>query len=173
MGALAANASGWNIDLEPQSDSCKGLPTGDASDAALFASWLSAVRSALQPHGLRLTVAVASWSPVLSQFGTLAPAVDRLQNMQTYNGIGEAPWTRSLDAFLKATPLRAVGVGLGAWNDSKAQWWETPKGANAKVRLAVERKVPELAVFRLVPSTEVQPEWPLDFWWGALRAFVV
>jgi len=91
--ALSVNASGWNIDLEPQGGpdtgkpgwGCQGgsLPIGTAADAKLFASWLSAVRAVLSPHGIRLTVDVASWSPVLKQYKTLAPAVDRLQTMST------------------------------------------------------------------------------------------
>ena len=85
--ALSVNASGWNIDLEPQGGpdtgkpgwGCQGgsLPIGTAADAKLFASWLSAVRAVLSPHGIRLTVDVASWSPVLKQYKTLAPAAER------------------------------------------------------------------------------------------------
>jgi hypothetical protein len=91
--ALAANASGVNIDLEPQADNCNGGATGTPADATLFATWLAAVRALLNPAGVRLTVDVASWSPVLSQFVTLAPAVDRLQNMETYNGDSASQWT--------------------------------------------------------------------------------
>jgi hypothetical protein len=74
--ALAANASGVSIDCEPQADNCKGSPTGTAADAAPFAAWLASVRAQLAPHGIRLTVDVASWSPVLAEYATLAPSVD-------------------------------------------------------------------------------------------------
>jgi hypothetical protein len=74
--ALAANASGVSIDFEPQADNCKGSPTGTAADAAPFAAWLASVRAQLAPHGIRLTVDVASWSPVLAEYATLAPSVD-------------------------------------------------------------------------------------------------
>ena len=30
----------------------------------------------------------------------------------------------------------------------------------------------EIVLLSLDPSKEVQPEWPLEFWWGALRSFV-
>ena len=172
--ALAANASGWNIDLEPQANNCKGGPgdIGNKTDATLFASWLSAVRAVLNPHGIRLTVDVASWSPVLREFATLAPAVDRLQNMETYNGDSETQWLRYFNEFVMPVPLRAAGVGLGGWDDSKGGWWETEAGATSKVSHAIKAGVPELAVFRLVPSPEVQPEWPLSFWWDALAPFV-
>jgi hypothetical protein len=46
-------------DLEPQADNCQGAGSGDASDAVLFAKWLSAVRAVLNPAGVRLTVDVA------------------------------------------------------------------------------------------------------------------
>eukprot|EP00658_Telonema_sp_P-2_P068082 TRINITY_DN5700_c0_g1_i2.p1 TRINITY_DN5700_c0_g1~~TRINITY_DN5700_c0_g1_i2.p1 ORF type:complete len:247 (-),score=21.75 TRINITY_DN5700_c0_g1_i2:78-818(-) len=104
--ALAVNASGWNIDLEPQGGpdtgkpgwGCKGgsMPIGTAADAKLFATWLSAVRAVLKPHGIRLTADVASWSPVLTEYATLAPAVDRLQTMSTYNGASLNQWDLSL-----------------------------------------------------------------------------
>lgn len=81
--ALTANASGVSIDFEPQADDCRGSPTGSAADAAPFAAWLAAVRALLQPHGIRLTVDVASWSPVLREYAVLAPSVDRLLTMET------------------------------------------------------------------------------------------
>jgi hypothetical protein len=95
--------------------SCQGgsLPIGNATDAKLFASWLSAVRAVLKPHGIRLTADVASWSPVLKDYATLAPAVDRLQTMGTYNGASALAWDIELTAFLAATPLSAAGIGLG------------------------------------------------------------
>lgn len=57
--AIAAGASGIDVDLEPQADNCAGAPTGDASDAALYAGWLAATRAVLAPHGIRLT----AWVP--------------------------------------------------------------------------------------------------------------
>ena len=167
--ALAVNASGWNIDFEPQADNCQGSPTGTPADAVLFASWLTSVRSALHPHGVRLTVDVASWSPVLGQFAVLAKSVDRLQNMGTYNGGSSSEWMSGYTPYLAATPLAAVGVGIGAWSDGGTAWWETPEGAAFKVARARADKVPELAVFRIVPGAT---PWPLDFWWAALAKYV-
>lgn len=166
--ALAANATGWNVDLEPQADACQGAPTGTPADATAFAAWLAAVRAALNPHGIRLTVDVASWSPVLSQFATLAPAVDRLQNMETYNGDSAAQWTAWYKAFVGAVPRASAGVGLGAWSDGAGAWWETQAGAAFKVNRSRADGVPELAVFRLLPGSA----WPLPFWWATLAAFV-
>ena len=167
----AAGADGLNIDFEPQADSCAGAPTGDAADAALFGAWLAAVRAQLRPLGVRLTVDVASWSPVLREYALLAAGADRLLTMETYNGDGPAQWQGYLADFLAATPLAAAGVGLGAWSDGKAAWWETAPAAAFKVNASAAAGVPELAVFRIVPMPEVSPEWPLGFWWPALAPF--
>jgi len=170
QAALAVNASGWNIDLEPQGDNCKSGGTGTAADAVLFASWLAAVRSVLNKQNVRLTVDVASWSPVLSQYATLAPSVDRLQNMETYNGDSESQWLSYYEPFLNAVPLDKVGVGLGVWNDSNpSSWWETPAGGQTKIMYAIKDNVPELACFRLDPETN--PIWPLQFWWPLLENY--
>jgi len=169
--ALQANADGINIDFEPQTENCQGVPSGDAADAALFASWLAAVRAQLAPHGVRLTVDVAAWSPVLSQYAVLAAGVDRLLNMETYNGGSAGGWAAVLDAYVAAVPLAAAGVGLGAWSDGKGDWWETPAAASFKVNASRNAHVPELAVFRIANAPDVSPTWPLDFWWPALQAF--
>jgi hypothetical protein len=182
QAALAVNASGWNIDLEPQGGpdtgkpgwGCQGgsLPKGNASDARLFAGWLSAVRAVLNPHGIRLTVDVASWSPVLREYATLAPAVDRLQTMSTYNGAGFLAWDVGFREFIHATPISAAGIGLGVWNDTKHQWWESPAGAKAKVAAATASGVRELACFRLIPSAGGGEETPANFWWEMLDPFL-
>jgi hypothetical protein len=125
----AAGADGLNIDFEPQADNCAGAPTGDAADAALFGAWLAAVRGQLRPLGARLTVDVASWSPVLREYALLAAGADRLLTMETYNGDGAAQWQGLLGEFLAATPLAAAGVGLGAWSDGKSGWWESAAAA--------------------------------------------
>ena len=168
-----AGADGLNIDFEPQADNCAGAPTGDATDAALFGSWLAAVREQLRPLGARLTVDVASWSPVLREYAPLAAGADRLLTMETYNGESAAAWTPYLTEFLSKTPLAAAGVGLGAWADkTPSSWWETPAAAEFKVNASIAADVPELAVFRIVPEPEVSPEWPLAHWWAALMPFV-
>lgn len=166
--ALAANASGVNVDLEPQADNCQGPATGTPADATLFAAWLAAVRAALNPHGIRVTVDAATWSPVIGQYSVLAASVDRVMTMETYNGDSEAQWLTWYRTFVGAVPRAAAGVGLGAWSDGGSAWWETAAGAAAKVSQAMADGVPELAVFRLLPPAE----YPLPFWWAALTPFV-
>ena len=154
--AVSTNASGWNIDLEPQADNCQGGGTGEASDAALFASWLTSLRSALHAVGVRLTVDVASWSPVLSQFTTLAPSVDRLMDMDTYNADSLEGWLSTYGLMgNSAVPRSVAGIGLGCWVDASTNgtWSVTPEAAAQRIAQSVSDGVPELAMFRLVPVT--------------------
>ena len=94
------------------------------------------------------------------------------------NGASRLQWELSFKEFIDATPRSAAGVGLGVWNDSKAQWWETAAGAKAKVAQAIESGVEELAAFRLVPCTLAEgcehnsAEAPITFWWEALAPFL-
>ena len=67
----------------------------------------------LKPHGIRLTADVASWSPVLKEYATLAPALDRLQTMSTYNSDSFLQWDVEFQAFVDAVPRAAAGIGLG------------------------------------------------------------
>jgi hypothetical protein len=164
--ALSANASGVNIDLEPQADNCQGGATGTAADATVFAQWLSTTRRLLNAAGIRLTVDVASWSPVLSQYKTLSSSVDRLQNMETYNGDSYDDWLTYYNAFISQVPLEVAGVGIGVWDDGNGQWWETPAGAAQKVAKCIADGVPEIALFRLDP-----PSMPDTFWWSAIAPY--
>ena len=65
--AKALGARGWNFDLEPQ----KHKPASTAHDALAFASFCARTRSALHAVGMRLTVSVAQWCPMLKNY-TLA-----------------------------------------------------------------------------------------------------
>ena len=76
-------AAALSTPTEPQADNCQGPPTGTAADAELFAAWMAVLRLALNEIGVRLTVDVASWSPVIGAYATLAPSVDRLMCMET------------------------------------------------------------------------------------------
>jgi hypothetical protein len=154
--AVNTNASGWNIDLEPQADNCQGTGTGEASDAVLFAGWLASLRNALHGVNVRLTVDVASWSPVLSQFTTLAPSVDRLMDMDTYNAASLDSWLASYGPMGNSDVPRSVaGIGLGCWVDSSTNgtWSVTPASATERIAQCLSDGVPELAMFRLVPVT--------------------
>ena len=89
------------------------------------------------------------------------------------NGDSKLQWEGGFNAFVHHTPSAAAGIGIGAWNvTGKTQWWETPAAAAVKVAASIKAGVPELAVFRLVPTPTGEAEWPLDFWWAALAPFL-
>lgn len=73
------SARGVNLDLEPQ----VGVPASTPADALAYASFCNKLRTALNAVGIRLTIAVADWSMMLSNFQALAPSVDRLMSMET------------------------------------------------------------------------------------------
>jgi hypothetical protein len=111
--AIKYNISGWNIDLEPNSD-----PTTTVEDAELYAAWLLTLRRSLNAKGIRLTVDVATWSTMIADFTVLAPSVDRLLNMETYNGDSLTEWLGYYHSIINNKINRHVaGVGLGCWVD--------------------------------------------------------
>ena len=48
--------------------------------------------------GMRLTLAVANWTPMISSFSVLAPSVDRLLDMETYSANSMEGWLNG-DAY--------------------------------------------------------------------------
>jgi hypothetical protein len=155
--AVEYNISGWNIDIEPASENCRGGPTGTAEDATAYAKWLLTLRGALHAVGVRLTVDVDNWSPVTSQFGLLAPSVDRLFDMRTYNADSMEQW---MDAYyvpyVNATGiLNATGVGLGCYVDqtTSGTWSVTAESASERISQINVDQLPEIAMFNLWPVT--------------------
>ena len=156
--AKAANVSGFNIDLEPQSENCQGTGTGHPDDAPLFASWLSVLHQELNSIGVRLTVDVATWSPVLRQYSVLAPVVDRMMDMDTYNAKSFKGWMKFYNDIVNTEIPRSVaGVGLGCWVDKTVNgtWSVTPESAVERIAQAKSDNVPELAFWVLDPVTNV------------------
>ena len=118
--AKALGARGWNFDLEPQ----KHKPASTAHDALAFASFCARTRSALHAVGMRLTVSVAQWCPMLKNYTLLAPTADRLFDMETYNANSFDGWLHG-DSFggyylqlLNGTNHSAVAPALGCWNQT-------------------------------------------------------
>jgi hypothetical protein len=180
--ARAANVSGINMDLEPVS-----TPTTSA-DAVAYAGWLSALKASLHTIGVRLTVDVATWSPMIADFATLAPSVDRLMDMETYNGASLSQWQGYYNELINESLDRNIAaVGLGCWVDSSTNgtWAVTAQSAYERVSQAISDNVPELAMFRLLPVTSLSifslsalirigddpPQWPEEFWWAALEQY--
>jgi hypothetical protein len=104
--------TGWNLDIEPT--------TSLATDAKLYATFLGAAKPKLNAAGMRLTIATATWSPMLSDTALLAPNVDRVLNMETYNADSMSGWLNG-DAvggyygkFVAPPTARSkLGPGLG------------------------------------------------------------
>jgi hypothetical protein len=182
--AVQYNISGWNIDLEPNSD-----PSTTTADAQAYAAWLTALKASLHPHGVRLTVDVATWSTMIADFSVLAPSVDRLMNMETYNADSLSQWMRYYQSIVNDQIDRnVVGIGLGCWVDSSTNgtWSVTPESAAQRIAQIKLDNVPEIDMFRLLPITGPPsspwalrdtlaggnpPQWPEEFWWDALVAY--
>ena len=91
--ADALNVAGVSFDLEPQ----VGSPPSTANDSVVYANFLGDVREVLAKTRRRLTVAVAQWSPMLSDYAALAPNVDRLLDMSTYTANSLSGWLNGDD----------------------------------------------------------------------------
>ena len=176
---------GWNLDLEPQK-----VP-GTTADALIYAAFCTKLRKALNDVGVRLTIDVAQWSAMLSQYTTLATSVDRMLNMETYNANSMNGWLNGdayggyYEAYRNATGksgnMDALGVGLGSWPTAtcggSAHCWSTTAASVApRIARMVADGVPEIALFRLYgdqsDATPPSERWPQDFWWNHLRTFL-
>jgi hypothetical protein len=170
-------AAGWNMDLEPQ----VGSPSSTAADAVLYAAFCTKARAALNAAGMRLTIAVAQWSPMLSAFSVLAPTVDRLLDMETYSANSMAGWLNG-DAYggyytkllAPDVPRSVAGPGLECWPAAKCGgapcWSTTAASAAERMDRIASDGVPEVALFRIVAIPNAN--MPQDFWWPLLEQFL-
>jgi len=95
---------GYNLDWEP-TDDCT------ADDGNRYAAFIDVFAKALHAEGLKLTVDIASWSPVWNLTAIAATEADRVISMATYTGT-DSSFTTSLNTLVDAVdPIRA-GVGL-------------------------------------------------------------
>jgi hypothetical protein len=171
-------ATGWNLDLEPT--------TSVSADAALYARFLTLARPKLNAAGMRLTVATATWSPMLSNTSCLAPAVDRILNMETYNADSMQGWLKgdSVGGYYErfvAPPIdhSKLGPGLGCWpakcgpkNSSHLCWSTTAASGPPRMAKIVADSLPEVALFRIVQvPNRPDLQWPEKWWWPLLTNF--
>lgn len=173
---------GYNLDLEPQK-----VP-GTAGDALVYAGFCAKLRSALNAKGRRLTIDVAQWSPMLSQFKELAAGVDMLMNMETYNANSMTGWIKGdayggyYDAYVinSGVPRPRAGVGLGSWPSAKCGnktcWTTAAASVSPRLQRMADDGVPEAALFRLygdqTGKTPGNERWPETFWWAPLKAYL-
>eukprot|EP00049_Salpingoeca_infusionum_P019440 m.361875 g.361875 ORF g.361875 m.361875 type:complete len:370 (+) comp19954_c0_seq1:71-1180(+) len=159
------NASGINLDFEPQT------PGGSASDAPPFAALLNLTRTALNTINVRLTVDVADWSPVLNQYELLAPCVDRLLDMETYNQASWDQWYGYYKNIVKpSVPREQVGIGIFPFAQQNGTWPSTPASVTQRINQIAGDNVPEIFVFRILTSQS--PPWPWTMWWQPLQDFL-
>eukprot|EP01065_Artemidia_motanka_P030424 TRINITY_DN36444_c0_g1_i1.p1 TRINITY_DN36444_c0_g1~~TRINITY_DN36444_c0_g1_i1.p1 ORF type:complete len:325 (+),score=125.91 TRINITY_DN36444_c0_g1_i1:65-976(+) len=172
---------GWNLDLEPQK-----VP-GTAADGKLYAAACTTLKAALNKEGMRLTVDVAQWSAMLNDFSVLAPAVDRLMNMETYNANSMWGWTHGdlyggfYDKFVNSkVPIEKCAPGIGSWPTAKCGsspcWTTTAASVAPRMQQMIKDGVPEISLFRLYGpqgnSTPGDQRWPEDFWWAPLHQYM-
>eukprot|EP00040_Diaphanoeca_grandis_P041083 m.262489 g.262489 ORF g.262489 m.262489 type:complete len:315 (+) comp45810_c0_seq1:34-978(+) len=163
---------GWNLDLEPVSSA--------ASDAPIYSAFCGQLKTALHQIDVRLTIAVANWSPMLSNFAVLAGNVDRLLDMETYNANSMAGWLAGDNWGGYYNALLAPGVnrsksgpGLGCWPQLCGKdlcWTTTAASGKPRMDRIKQDGVLEVALFRIIqiPSQK----WPEDWWWPLLLDFV-
>lgn len=172
-------ATGWNLDMEPT--------TSAVADAKLYATFLGAAKPKLNAAGMRLTIATATWSPMLSDTALLAPQVDRVLNMETYNADSMQGWLEG-DAVggyyskfvAPPTDHSKLGPGLGCWPamcGPKAAphhcWSTTAASGPPRMAKIASDGLPEVALFRIVQVPQ-RPDlqWPEEWWWPLLAKFV-
>lgn len=169
---------GWNLDLEPTTS----LP----SDANKYATFLSSAKPKLNMAGMRLTIATATWSPMLSNTALLAPVVDRVLNMETYNADSMDGWLRGdsvggyYEKFVAPPTNRSkLGPGLGCWpakcgpkNASHGCWSTKQESGPPRMARIVADGLPEVAMFRIIQvPNRPDLQWPEDWWWPLLANF--
>ena len=168
-------ASGWNLDLEPPKDST-------AADAQLYAAFCKVAQPILNAGSMRLTLAVATWDPMIKNNSLLAPVVDRLLDMETYNADSMAGWLNG-DGFggyynklvNPSVPRDKVGPGLGCWPakcGNHSCWTTTAASGAERMTRMIADNVPEVALFRIIQVPK-RPDlqWPEDWWWPLLAKF--
>jgi hypothetical protein len=171
-------ATGWNLDIEPT--------TSVAADATLYANFLSAAKPKLNAAGMRLTIATATWSPMLADTSLLAPHVDRVLNMETYNADSMSGWLNG-DAVggyyskfvAPPTAHSKLGPGLGCWpakcgpKASPHPCWSTTAASGPPRMARIESDgLPEVALFRIIQvPNRPDLQWPEEWWWPLLAKF--
>lgn len=165
---------GFNLDLESGQ--------GTSEDLDNYIRFLGIVSDKFEPHGLRFTTDVAchsngaGWDGYNSDCKKLAASgVNKLVNMQTYNGISYEQWFYSNLSPALAVKDNMVVAGLGCWIDhtiAKA-WSTTAISAEQRICMLMNQSVNEIAMFVLRQGQE-NPllNFPEPFWIPQLEKFM-
>eukprot|EP00239_Pterosperma_sp_CCMP1384_P007260 CAMPEP_0197851996 /NCGR_PEP_ID=MMETSP1438-20131217/19417_1 /TAXON_ID=1461541 /ORGANISM="Pterosperma sp., Strain CCMP1384" /LENGTH=310 /DNA_ID=CAMNT_0043465825 /DNA_START=367 /DNA_END=1299 /DNA_ORIENTATION=+ len=165
--------SGISFDLEPQ-------PTSAPADALLYAKFLSGLKPHLNAAGMRLTVWVAAWSPMLKNYAALAPAVDKLFDMETYNANSMKGWLNGdvyggyyLPFVKGAGSAAAPAMGIWTWAKcGKTPCWSTTSASGApRMGQLVKDGVNEVALFQITQEKGAIFA-PADWWWPLLSNYL-
>jgi len=155
---------GIDFDWEPQ-----GKDMGNLTDAKAYAEFLSGIKQDFDGKA-RLTICVADWSPVMSQYALLAPAVDRLLDMETYNDKDYATWHTYYKNIVKdAVPKNKVGIGMYPFAKN-GSWAATPESVAERMKDITNDGVAEVFIFRFL--FQGAEEWPFPMWWQPLTQFL-
>lgn len=161
--------NGWFIDYEDEYPS-----DTDPSKTENLAEFLTELADALHEEGMELTICVASWSPLLADYKTLASSsVDELQQMSTYAMSDPEEYEPFItDYFDKIDNPDKAGVGIGVYYDGgeyEQEWDE--ESARKFVQFVKESGGTRLDIFRLLKNGV--NDWPKDdFWWDVLGEFL-
>ena len=110
LKTLDANITGYNVDFEPSGGDS---PTND--DALEFAAFLTEFADALEPHGVKVAVNVATWTAFWDYDALEETSVDKFMTMDTYTGdstLFVARVENAVDAF----DLEKLGIGIQTEN---------------------------------------------------------
>jgi hypothetical protein len=176
--ARAQKLRGISWDVEPETDATGTRLT--YTDAVRFADYLTLLRSALSPMGVRLSVYNNVYSPLISNFSLLQHSVDRLLDGDTYvysvPACGE-PWFPSIrcspgcnvshcdpsvsnftkwvshyhnTAVNSKVSRDKVGIAMMATTEG-GEWNCLPASMRRRAAQLAADDVPELAIFELFP----------------------
>jgi hypothetical protein len=107
------NYVGYNLDWEPTDD----VTSQDGED---YAAFIDVFADALHAHGLKLTVDIATWSPIWDYAAISSTSVDTGISMGTYTST-DSSFSSQLDSLLGAFGPARSGVGLESTNASTAE----------------------------------------------------
>lgn len=165
---------GWFIDYEDEYP-----PDKSPNKVEKLRAFLNELGAALKAKHMQLTICVASWSGLISNYSALAStAVDELQLMSTYAESTPGDFEPTIDSYFSAVKkgdngsLRKAGVGVGIYYDGHGypQEWNATN-ARAIVEYVAKQGGKGIDVFRL--ADEGSEVWPREeFWWDVLSDFV-
>lgn len=101
---------GYNLDWEPTDD-----VTSD--DGTSYAAFIGTFADALHANGLKLTVDVATWSPIWDYDAIALTNVDSIISMGTYTS-SDSSFSSQLDTMVSTFGVARTGVGLETVNAS-------------------------------------------------------